>query len=95
MSCSSRFSNFLIDRAAFKPGDQVIDVGCAAARPSIALAKEDGPNGHVLGIDVSGPMLARARQVVPQGLPVDFALTDGCLPFDPGKVLIFWFPASV
>jgi SAM-dependent methyltransferase len=38
----------------------------------------------VLGIDISGPMLARARQVAQAGLPVEFVLADATVyPFEP------------
>jgi SAM-dependent methyltransferase len=40
----------------------------------------------VIGIDISGPMLARARQTAPAGLPVDFVLADATVyPFDPAS----------
>ena len=39
-----------------------------------------------MGIDISGPMLARARQVAPAGLPVEFVLADATVyPFDPAS----------
>ena len=58
----------------------------AAARTAIALAQQVGPTGHVLGIDISAPMLARARQVAPAGLPVDFVLADATVyPFEPAS----------
>lgn len=66
----------LIDRAGPVAGERVVDVGCGSGALSIALAQEVGPRGHVLGIDISGPMLARARQVAPAGLPVEFVLAD-------------------
>jgi SAM-dependent methyltransferase len=38
----------------------------------------------VLGIDVSAPMLDRARQVAPKGMPVEFMLADATVyPFAP------------
>lgn len=79
-------SEILIDRARVKPGERIIDVGCGCGATSIALAQKAGPAGHVLGIDISAPMLARARQVTPAGLPVDFVLADATVyPFDPAS----------
>ena len=69
-------ADLLIDRAGIEAGESVIDVGCGSGAVSIAAAQKVGPAGMVLGIDVSGPMLERARQVAPAGLPVDFALAD-------------------
>jgi ubiquinone/menaquinone biosynthesis C-methylase UbiE len=76
-------ADILIDRAETRAGESVVDVGCGSGAISIALAQKVGPSGHVLGIDISGPMLARARQIAPAGLPIDFALADATVyPFD-------------
>src|ERR1035438_4541632 len=56
-------SDVLIDRAGARAGERVVDVGCGCGATTIALAQKVGPTGHVLGIDISAPMLARARQV--------------------------------
>src|SRR6202011_4297046 len=66
----------LIDRARPKAGERVIDVGCGSGAKTIAFAQKVGPSGHVFGVDVSGPMLERARQSAPAELPVDFVLAD-------------------
>jgi SAM-dependent methyltransferase len=76
-------SDILIDRAKAKDGERIIDVGCGCGATTIALAQKVGPTGHVFGVDISAPMLARARQVAPAGLPVDFVLADATVhPFD-------------
>ena len=66
----------LIDRVGAKPGDQIIDVGCGCGATSLALATQVTPSGHVLGIDISAPMLDRARQLAPVGSPVEWILAD-------------------
>ena len=77
-------SEILIDRAKVKAGERILDVGCGCGATTIALARKVGPAGHVFGIDISTPMLARARQLTPPDLPVDFVLADATLyPFDP------------
>jgi ubiquinone/menaquinone biosynthesis C-methylase UbiE len=79
-------ADILLDRAQAKAGERIIDVGCGSGAVSIALAQKVGPSGHALGIDISGPMLERARQVAPAGLPVDFVLADATVyPFDPAS----------
>ncbi|WP_029584459.1 class I SAM-dependent methyltransferase [Bradyrhizobium sp. URHD0069] len=76
-------SDILIDRAKPKAGERIVDVGCGCGATSIAFAQKVGPTGHVFGIDISVPMLARARQLAPAGLPVDFVLADATVyPFD-------------
>jgi len=66
--------------------ERILDIGCGSGATSMAFAEKVGPAGHVLGIDVSGPMLARARARLPAGLPVDYALADATVyPFDPAS----------
>ena len=80
-------ADILIDRTKAKAGERIVDVGCGSGAVSIALAQQVGPGGHVMGIDISGPMLARARQIAPAGLPVDFVLADATVhPFDPASL---------
>jgi SAM-dependent methyltransferase len=77
-------SKVLIDHAAAKAGERILDVGCGCGSTSIALAARVAPSGFVLGIDISAPMLSQARQLAPKGLPLDFALADATVhPFDP------------
>ena len=77
-------SEVLIDRARVQAGERIVDVGCGCGATAIALAHQVGPTGHVLGVDISGPMLARGRQVAPAGLPVEFVLADATVhPFEP------------
>jgi SAM-dependent methyltransferase len=79
-------SDVLIDRARAKVGERIIDVGCGCGATTTALAQKVGPTGHVFGVDISAPMLARARQIAPAGLPVDFVLADATVyPFDPAS----------
>jgi len=79
-------SKALVDRAAAKTGDNVIDVGCGCGSTSRAFAEQVGLGGFVLGIDISAPMLARARELAPKNAPVDFVLADATLyPFDPAS----------
>jgi SAM-dependent methyltransferase len=77
-------ADVLIDRAKIKTGERVIDVGCGAGATTIAFANKVGPTGHVLGVDISAPMLERARQVAPPGAPIEFLLADATVyPFAP------------
>jgi SAM-dependent methyltransferase len=55
-----------MDRADVRAGDRVLDVGCGCGGTTIDLASRVGPQGEVVGIDISSPMLehaeSRARQ---------------------------------
>jgi SAM-dependent methyltransferase len=80
-------SDVLIDRTGVKAGERIVDVGCGCGATTIALAEKIGPTGHVLGVDISAPMLGRARQMLPAGLPVDFVLADATVhPFVTGSL---------
>jgi SAM-dependent methyltransferase len=79
-------AEIMINRAKTKAGERIVDVGCGSGATTIALAQKVGPNGHVLGIDISAPMLARARQLSPNGAPVEFVLADATIyPFEPAS----------
>jgi SAM-dependent methyltransferase len=44
------------------PADRVLDVGCGCGATTIEIARRVGADGRVVGVDVSGPMLAVARR---------------------------------
>src|SRR5579871_105922 len=77
-------SKILIERARAMPGERILDVGCGCGATTIALAERVAPAGFVRGIDISEPMLARARERAPKNLPLSFVLADATVyPFDP------------
>lgn len=45
-----------------EPGDRVVDVGCGAGMDSLVAAKMVGPEGRVVGVDMTPAMLAKARK---------------------------------
>src|SRR5262245_32097077 len=66
----------LLDRASVCAGERVIDVGCGCGASAIALARKVGPAGRVMGVDISAPMLVRARERATPDLPLDLGLAD-------------------
>jgi SAM-dependent methyltransferase len=52
----------LFSKAAIRPGDRVLDVGCGTGKTT-RLAARQARDGYAVGIDLSEPMLSRARQL--------------------------------
>jgi SAM-dependent methyltransferase len=72
-------ADILIDRARPQSGERIIDVGCGSGATAIAFAQRVGRSGHVLGVDVSGPMLEQARSSAPKDAPVEFVQADATI----------------
>ena len=51
-----------MDRAKVVDGERVLDIGCGCGQTTVELATRVGPGGSILGLDISGPMLGRARE---------------------------------
>jgi len=79
-------SQLSLDRAHPAKGERVVDIGCGCGATTIELARRVGTTGYVLGVDVSAPMLGRARERAPADLPLEFVLADATLHvFEPGR----------
>ena len=69
-------SDILIDRIKATNGQRIVDIGCGCGATTLALATQVGPSGHLLGVDISEPMLARARHLTPKDAPIEFVQAD-------------------
>lgn len=49
------------ERAGIAAGERVLDVGCGCGGTTLELARAVGADGRVVAVDISEPMLARAR----------------------------------
>lgn len=81
------FDETLVEAVAVGPEDRCLDVGCGSGATTRALA-ERAVAGSVVGIDLSGPMLAIARETVGRLdlSNVTFLQTDAQVhPFEPGS----------
>lgn len=58
----------LIDLAAPREAERVVDLGCGTAELSAELARRAGPSGRVIGIDPDDARLAQAKANRPAGL---------------------------
>jgi SAM-dependent methyltransferase len=70
------FGQAAIEAAAPAAGERVLDVGCGAGASSLALAACVGAGGQVLGVDISEPLIARARALARRDTPVLFRVAD-------------------
>jgi SAM-dependent methyltransferase len=52
----------LMEHAAFRNGERVIDVGCGGGGTTIAIAQAVAPEGEVLGIDISPALVGEAEK---------------------------------
>jgi SAM-dependent methyltransferase len=52
----------LLAAAAIAPGEHVLDVGCGTGPTTLAVARAAGARGSAVGLDISAPLLARARE---------------------------------
>jgi len=74
-------------RLALAPGDVVLDVACGHGNFTVELAREVGPAGLVIGLDISAAMLARAAVRVRRAGLANVLLVRGdalALPFVDG-----------
>ena len=69
-------SDRLYARAHFAPGQSVIDVGCGCGATTLDIARRIAPNGSAIGVDVSEPMIGRARERAPADGGPEFLLAD-------------------
>lgn len=52
----------LLARAAYQPGERVLDLGCGGGATTLAIAEAVGPDGAALGLDVAPMLIERASQ---------------------------------
>jgi SAM-dependent methyltransferase len=65
-----------VTAAAPVAGEQVLDIGCGAGAGSLEIAALVGPSGAVLGVDVSEPLVARARELAVEAANTKFQVAD-------------------
>ncbi|KAA3663245.1 MAG: methyltransferase domain-containing protein [Chloroflexi bacterium] len=66
------FAHALVDFAAPKKNESVLDIGCGTGAAALYAAKMIGDRGHVTGIDVNSSMLEVARSLTTQEAPIEW-----------------------
>ena len=78
-----------LERAAARPGEQVLDVGCGCGTTTLLLAEQVGASGRTVGVDISAPMIEVARGRA-AGAHVEFLVADaGSAQLSPPFDLVF------
>ncbi|MFJ5264843.1 class I SAM-dependent methyltransferase [Streptomyces sp. NPDC088387] len=70
------FTPHLLRAAAVGEADRVLDIGCGAGAVSRTVAR-NASRGHVLGVDVSEPLLAEARRLAREEAVENVAFEEG------------------
>ncbi|HAC59965.1 MAG: SAM-dependent methyltransferase [Parvibaculum sp.] len=71
------FSGAVLDLAAVKPGERILDIGCGCGATTFDAAARAGATGRALGVDISAPMVARAKaRAEALGSSAEFTLAD-------------------
>ena len=84
---SGRFGDAMLEAAELEPGQRVLDVGCGAGSTTIEAARRVAPKGSAVGVDISGPALAIARERADASAldAIDFIEADAQVhPFESG-----------
>ena len=66
----------LLARGGIAPGERVIDLGCGGGLTSLAAAQATGPEGAVLGLDISPDLIGAARRRAEGHANVSFICAD-------------------
>jgi len=64
---------YFLDLPAIRPGETVLDVGSGSGMDSFLAANQVGPDGKVIGVDMTEAQLAKARRLAGEG---GYAQTD-------------------
>ena len=51
-----------LNKLNFNEQENVLDIGCGCGHTTLNIAKRIGPSGNVTGLDISEPMLKRAKE---------------------------------
>jgi len=81
-------NDLLLARMRPAAGERALEIGCGTGPTTVPVAEAVGAGGHVLGVDLSEPMLAVARRRVAEaGLRnVELLLADAQVhAFEPGR----------
>jgi ubiquinone/menaquinone biosynthesis C-methylase UbiE len=56
------FQDLLVEAVAARNAKRVLDIGCGTGSTTLAIARRLGVEGSAVGLDISAPMIAHAKQ---------------------------------
>jgi len=80
---------YFLDLAAIQPGETVLDLGSGSGTDSFLAAAAAGPNGRVIGVDMTAAQLVKARGLAATAGAANVEFRDGRIeqpPVDDGSV---------
>lgn len=78
-STEKKYRDWGLEKLSAQPGEKILEIGFGTGHCLVALAKAVGPDGHIIGLDISDGMLVIAQNRLQQeGLKdrVDLHLGD-------------------
>jgi SAM-dependent methyltransferase len=71
------FEDLLVEAVAKSKAQRVLDIGCGTGSTTLAIARQLGPRGTAVGLDISEPMIALAqRRAALEAAPPRFLCAD-------------------
>ncbi len=97
MRFAERIRTQAVRRLDLQPGESVLDIGCGTGLSFDMIQEGIGPEGRLIGVDLSADMLEIARDKVDQNGWTNVTLIEGDafgidLPEPPDAVLAFFVP---
>ena len=80
---------YFLDLAAIQPGETVLDLGSGSGMDSLLAALATGPDGTVIGVDMTEAQLAKARRLAEEAASTAVAFREGYIespPVEDGSV---------
>ena len=62
MALLAPFRGALVESLACRPGEKILDLGTGPGEPALTIAGQVGPNGYVIGVDLSEKMVSLAAR---------------------------------
>lgn len=57
-----RYRRLVVEALAPRPGDTIVEIGCGTGMNFPLLQEKVGPDGKIIGVDISAAMLRRAKR---------------------------------